>query len=159
MSSNRQRSFYRKERFQEPDNFKKYISPYQFDSNELENLDQQHIEPIFSQTILLSTAQLPTNPLEIIVPARGFMVKGFTTATQYDFAANTGIETVVTTCLVGIWVNKVTGPSNALLLKHGQGYVGDLLKVFLFWPAQANNSARITFFKFDETPFMGDRST
>ncbi len=159
MSSNRKRSLYRNERFQEANNFQKYISPYQMDSDELENLDQQHIQPLFTQTIVLTTARPPTNPLEIICPARGFVLKGMTGSTEYSFAANTGIETVNTTVLVGFWVNKMMGPSAALLLKHGQGFRGDFLKVFAFWPAQDGLTARLTFFGFDEKPFEGDRST
>lgn len=149
-----------KQRFNIPDDYRRWKSPYQMDSEEYNILQKEGISPTFTKTVLLSTAQTPQNPLELQQQGRAFKFMGLTTATLFDFSANTGIETNVTTAIIGVWINKVGAPSDAFFVKHGSGFRGDFLKLYLFWPAQANNSGRITIFNYDGQPWQsGDSST
>lgn len=164
--SSRKQGEYRNQRFDPANDFQKYVGPYQFDSNELHNLEQQGIQRIHSQVLDLTTAQSPKQPLEVNISGRAFKLKGINTQTGavYDIVANTGIEVVNTTAQIGAWLNQ-PGVGNLnrtdyLIIKSGDGYRGDFMKLFLFWPAQANVQARLTIFKFDDTPWTsGDSST
>jgi hypothetical protein len=162
-----------KHRWSIPDDYRRWRSPYQMDPEELNILQKEGVAATYTETLTLSTAQTPQNPYILGgggvgnnnsscqgVQGRAFRVQGLTTATLYNFSANTGIETNVTTAIVGCWVNKIGSPSDAIFLKHGQGYRGDFLKLFLFWPAQASNSMRITVYRYDGVPWQsGDAST
>lgn len=153
-------SYLPRDRFDPADPYKKWRSPYQFDSSEIQNLVQDTIAPVYTRTILLSTAQAPTSPLVIPTPGRAFRFVGLTTASQYNFSTNAGIETVVTNATIGVWVNKQGSDSDALIMKNGGGFRGDFLNLFLFWPAQASNSGRIIIYTFDDTPYTtGDSGT
>lgn len=148
-------------RFQTPDTMQPWKSRYDFNSEELQNLVTQNISAVKTLVFDVGTAgQLPQNPLEVVAQGRAFEIKGITSATEYDFQANTGIETVATQALVGCWVNKIGGPSEALFLKNGDGFRGDFNKLYFFWPVQDGLSVRLNIFTFDDMPWTsGDFST
>lgn len=173
MSNSKNNSFYKNKRFEIPSESRKWKSPYDFDSEELQNLQQQGIAPVYTETLTLSTAQSPQNPYLIGsggvavngtntsgVSGRAFRFMGFTTATAYNEAANTGIQTNVSTAIIGVWFNKPGTMQEVFWVKHGGVWRGDFLKLYVFWPAQSNNSGRITIYKFDDMPgTAGDAST
>jgi hypothetical protein len=160
-------------RFNQADDFNRWRSPYQFDSEELNILQKEGIGASYTELLTLSTAQSPVNPYLLGtggvgsnnpssqgVGGRGFRFVGLTTATAYSFQANIGIETNVSTAIIGCWINKIGGPSDAIFIKHGGGFRGDFLKLYLFWPAQSSNSGRITIYRYDGVPWQsGDAST
>lgn len=151
---------YRNQRYQVPNDFKKWVSPYQMDSSELQNLVSENVKASFTQVLDLTKAQAPGNPLQISLPGRGFKVRGIDSTTVYSFSDNTGIETAKTAAIVGCWINKIGGPSDAIFLKHGDGFHGDFLNLYLFWPAQTGINMRLTVFNFNDLPFIaGDPST
>ena len=150
------------QRYETPDALRKWKGPYQFDSMELQDLVTQHIQPTWTRTIDLGTAQSPQQPLVLEQPGRAFRVQGLTTSTLYDPVANTGIETVATTVFAGVFINQSQGgdPADAIFLKNGNGFRGDFIRLALFWPAQSGNSLRITIYRYDGQPWMsGDFST
>lgn len=152
---------YRDRKFSVPDIFRKWKSRYDFESEELQNLQQTNIKEIFTQVLDLTVAQTPQNPLQISVSGRAFKIRGIDSTQVYSFTTNTGIESVKTGAFVGCFIGKtIGGPNDAMMLKHGDGYRGDFLNLYLFWPAQAGVNARLTIYSFDDLPWIaGDPST
>lgn len=150
-----------------PSDFKKWRSPYEFTSEEIDILQRMNLTPTWSNVFAVSTAQTPQQPLIINQPGRAFRVTGLTTATKYDPVANTGIETVASSVFVGCFIYSKYGNNQgfndidqAIFLKHGSGFRGDFMSLGLFWPAQSSNSVRITIYRYDGVPWQnGDTGT
>lgn len=164
---------YRNRRYNIPDTYQKYISGYDFSTEELQNFDQTNQSACFQEVLSLVTAQAPANPYILgsggvgntntntsYVSGRGFKVSGIANDNVYNFDTNAGADTRQTNAFVCCWIGKIGGASDFLLLKNGDGYHGDFKQVFFFWPAQPNTSVRITVFKFNDVPWMsGDAAT
>jgi len=151
---------------------RKWKSRYDLDTSELQNLNSQGLSPIYTEVLDLSVARPAQNPYKLgsggvgvaqnagMLVGRAISVRGVTTATVYNPNANTGIEAVVTTAIVMAWFGKPGTNSDFIVLKHGGGYRGDFGDVYLFWPAQSNNSMRVIIYRFDDDPWQpGDAAT
>lgn len=138
------------------DTFQKFINRYVFSSEELTEMSQFNDDLIYTQVLTLSTAQPISNPLIVPVPGRCVIIYGVTTATLYDPETSpNNVETVVNTVTAGCFFNdRPATKNNMFVLKHGRGYRGDFRSLKLCWPAQANNSARLVIFKFDDYPLV-----
>lgn len=150
-----------------PSDFRKWKSPYDMSPEEIDVLQRRNLAPTWTSVFDLGTAQSPKNPLIINQPGRAFRITGLTTATKYDMTANTGIETAATSVFVGCYILNNSGNNQSLsdsaetlFVKHGSGYRGDFIALGLFWPAQSNNSFRLTLYRYDGVAWQsGDAST
>lgn len=158
------RGYYSGNRYSTPNEFGAYRSKYDMSSAELDDLQKRGLSPVQTLVFDLSTAMPPLQAQYLNISGRAFRIKGVQTSTVYNPTTNTGIETVVNSIMVGVWVGMTPGqkgdPSKALYMKHGSGYHGDFNSLSLFWPAQSGNSVRIDIFKFDDIPwYNGDYAT
>ena len=137
------REGYELDRFNMPDNFRPWSSRYDYPSEVIQDLDQRKPTVFTKRIIDLSVAQSAGNPLILAVPGRAFQLLGFVTASAIKASVD---------ILVNVRINEIS--AEVFTGKHGRGFRGDFTKLILDWPAQANNSAELFTFWFDDVPFM-----
>lgn len=148
-----QDQYYRRFRQVTPSGDKKWISEYDIEGAELQNLTQQNPEVLYSLRLDLSIARnVNSDPLEINVPGRGVTIFGYSSSSAFTASTNTGIEVSEPAVFVVARVN-VNLPSNSFHMKHNRGFRGTFNKLYLGWPAQANMEARLVIFKADLEPY------
>ena len=144
-------------RFQGADNFSDFENRYDMSSPLIQDLAQRDIKPFHKFTLDLTVAQPITNPFEINLPGRGFVLFGVTSDTI------SGIKSVSSTALVNVNLNRRSNSSDISgqwTAKHNRGYRGDFERLFLDWPAQSGVNAEFYVFRFDEVPYMsGEAAT
>ncbi len=136
---------YKNRRFNIPQVFRKWIDRYDIQGEMIQDLLQRKPELFYVETFVLDTAQTAANPKILSVPGRGFVFYAYTTG---DTTKAESPET-----FIGTRINQ-NSASSEFPAKHGRGYRGDLVKLFLNWPAQANTSVDFIIFKFDARPFQ-----
>lgn len=117
-------------RFQQDQMGPQYVSEYDLSSQEIGDNSKRNIGEIWTQTFDLSVAQVA--PIELLIPGRSFVPYGFTTATLLT------TRTRVSDILVFVGIGSIS--EKPFPAKHNRGYVGSFTKLYLTWPAQANNS-------------------
>lgn len=145
---------YRRFRQVTPSGEQKYISLYDFESKELQFLQQQNPDVVYTRVISLGTAQSADQPLEINQNGRAVTIQGFLTANAYTstLASTTGPEQPECSAFIMSRVN-YDRKENEFPLTHGGGFRGSFNKLFLSWPAQSGVSARIIVYKYDANPW------
>ena len=140
-------------RHQTPERLREFESRYDMSSENIQDLVQRNPRPFMKYVLNLAVARAVTDPLILTIPGRGFVLYGFTTATidtTQALAAN-------------VRVNVGVGSPNdeqVWVAKHNRGFRGDFEKLYLWWPAQENNSANFYVFNFDGHPFQcGEAAT
>lgn len=150
--------FYRKFRQVMPaDNGHKFITEYDIEGEELQTLQGQNPDVIYTQVLDLTTAQPVTNPIEVAVSGRAAVIYGYASGSAYNQVANTGVEVTEPSafCIARINFNR---EQNSMHFKHNRGFRGSFNKLFLSWPAQANVKALLVVFKADAQPWISGES-
>lgn len=151
-------SFYRNQRNITPSADLKRIGEYDIEGADLQSLQQQNPDILFSQILDLSVARAITDPLNIQCPGRAAVIYGYSSLSQYDgTSAATGVEVSEPAAFVVCRVN-FNRAENSFHMKHNRGFHGTFNGLWLAWPAQANVKARLVIFKGDGYPWMSGES-
>jgi len=134
--------FYPRRRFEIPTIKKEYESPYDIDSQELQDLVARKQSPFYKQTLNLTTSSITqfggNGWLEVPIPGQGVVIYG---------SDGSAIRTVNTTPLVWVQFNALDvnlldqgsatpNAAGGFPMKHARGFRGPFWKLFLNWPAQ-----------------------
>lgn len=144
---------YGERKFWTPSGFLKYFSRYTVSSEELQDLQQNKYQPIYTETLDLTIANPQSTAKIINQPGRAVVIYGVRSDTVYDPVANTGTE-ITTGANIWCRFNEQNQPGDGMMLKHGRGYIGSFQKLCLTWPAQSLTNARVIIFKWDGTPWL-----
>ncbi len=154
--------YYRNQRQEIADRFRKFVNRYTFNGDELEDLIQTNPLKFTTYTYDLTNPQIGSQTRKLKMPGRAIVMYGVTTDTLYDPRTNVGIETVAPAAFMwATFEGAHGGPSinqsnnYGLPLKHNRGFVGDFIGVNLSFPGQANTTARVIIFHFDGHPWQG----
>ena len=129
-------------RFQIPERAGQIVSPYDIDSNLLQDLAQRQLQVMDVITISLAVAGTQL----INKPGYGFVFFG------HD---GDDIKTVNTQTLVNVWINQQTANTPVgYPAKHARGYFGPFGQLFLQWPAQTDAYVDLIIFKNFERPWI-----
>lgn len=157
---------YRRFRHQPAQENLKYRNRYQFDSAELNDIQQTNPDPLQSTVLDLTTsrgiAADNLGPLELPFHGRFVVLYGVDTSGVGLFdpvTSPTGTDPVKTSAFVLCAINQDRA-DNYYPLKHARGFRGDIFKLFLRWPAQATTKARLIVGTFDGSPWQsGEAAT
>lgn len=162
MSDGDRNNSYRQQRYDIPSRFQKYDGPYSIHSEELHDLKQLRQPPLYHEVLDLRSAQTLGNPKILNVPGRAVVIYGVTFASLFEpnlGSTGGGIETIVTTAVADCRIEEDLAESS-FILKHNRGFRGIFTRLFLSWPAQANNCAHLYILKYDGVPWQtGEAAT
>ena len=132
-------------RFHTPHSAGQIQSPYDMDSNLLQDLQQRGIEPVYCERINLGTAG------EKFLNIMGYHFVQFGDDNSANLAADT-------TTLVYVSPNSKSAIANPYPAKNSRGFSGPFNGLYLTWPAQKNagNDRWCTFivYKSSERPWI-----
>lgn len=130
------------DRYQSKTSKEKIVTPYDESSKLFEELAQTGYQPVFIQTINLTSA----GSAFINVPGYHFVFYGHDGSTA---------KPVNTNILVNTWINKRTNDgTTGFPAKHARGYSGPFAFLALEWAAQSNAYADLIIFKSNEKPWI-----
>jgi hypothetical protein len=150
--------YYANRRFTRPEQYQKYKTGYDLDSDALQVLISQAPDLVQSYTFDLSVAQAFNLPFPINVSGTSFRFRATPTASLYNPVTNTGTEPHEPSGFVVVKVNQ-SRAENAMIVKSNSGWVGDFNGLFLAWPAQGAISGRLEVYKYDSHPYEFELDT
>lgn len=140
-------------RFNIPDRLRQYQSRYDMPSELIQDIQQRAVRPFTKYVLDLATAQAVTDPWVLSVPGRGFVIFGYTAATELT------TKTLAASALVNVGVENPS-TQTTWTAKHNRGFRGDFTKLFLSWPAQTGNKCEFYVFHYDEQTYStGEAAT
>lgn len=149
---------YRKFRQEMPaDNGLKKITEYDIEGSEIQTLIAQNPDVIYTQVLDLTTAQPVTNPVIVQGTGRAAVIYGYSSGSQFNPTANTGVEVTEPAAFVNARIN-ANREQNQMHFKHNRGFRGTFNTLYLSWPAQANIKALLVIFKADAQPWISGES-
>lgn len=104
----------------------KWITGYELMGDELQTLNSQNPDVVYTQILSLATAQATS--LEVNVPGRAFTLYGYPANGQYNPVTNVGTEPKDPGVFVECRVN-YDRSENAFPLKHNRGFRGTFNKL------------------------------
>lgn len=150
-------SFYRNQRQVTPSADRKYITEYDIEGAEIQTLNQQNPDVIYTQILDLTVAQPVTDPVKVPVSGRAAVIYGYASGSEFDPVANTGVEVSEPAAFVNARIN-FNRAQNQMHFKHNRGFRGSFNEMYLSWPAQAGIKALLVIFKADAQPWITGES-
>lgn len=133
-----------------------FCSPYDFTTEEIQDLAQRKVPPFTHYILDLTTAKTETNPFIIEVPGRAFVGYGFVSDTPTNIGLRTRALTAVAYVAIGLDQLQQNNEDRRWYALHNRGYRGDFKKLILTWPAQANTNMDFYVMNFNDMPWMQD---
>lgn len=149
MSNDNQYPYRGQNRFQISDPNRQIVSPYDFDSNLIQDMKQRSVKPVKVYPLNLGTA----GSLLIDEPGYHFVIYGKESATG----------AVNTTASVRVWISQMSNDgSTPFPAKHARGFSGIYTSLYLEWDAQLSGGqpvlADVIVFKSSERPWIDGES-